>query len=195
VPPLPAAVELLRELSRVLSEMRIPWYLFGAQAVALYGLPRMTGDVDVTVEVAPAQSMALVAALERAGFQLRVKDVDDFVARTRVLPFLHLPTGLPLDVVLAGSGLEEEFLRRVREIDAGGVRVPVISPEDLIVAKILAGRPKDIDDVQGILHARGEEIDRGRVREVLHLLEKALGQSDLLASFEAAGGEIERRRL
>lgn len=192
MPSLPAAVELLKDLSRVLRERRIPWYLFGAQAVALYGLPRMTGDVDVTVEIAPAQSKALVAGLEGAGFELRVKDVDDFVARTRVLPFVHLPTGLPLDVVLAGSGLEEEFLRRAREIDAGGIRVPVISPEDLVVAKILAGRPKDIADVQGILRAREKEIDRARVREVLHLLEKALGQSDLLASFEAVGGETER---
>ncbi len=192
MPSLPAAVELLTDLSRVLREGRIPWYLFGAQAVALYGIPRMTGDVDVTVEIAPARSKALVMALEGAGFELRVRDVDDFVERTRVLPFLHVPTGLPLDVVLAGSGLEEEFLGRAREIDAGGVRVPVISPEDLIIAKILAGRPKDIDDVQGILHARGEEIDRGRVRQVLRLLEEALGQSDLLASFEAVGGETER---
>lgn len=36
--------------------------------------------------------------------------VVEFVARTRVLPFLHQATGIPLDVVLAGPGLEKLFL-------------------------------------------------------------------------------------
>jgi hypothetical protein len=55
-------------------------------------------------------------------------DVDGFVARTRVLPFVHEATQLPLDLVLAGSGLEEEFLSRARLLDLGGAVVPVLSP-------------------------------------------------------------------
>jgi predicted nucleotidyltransferase len=56
--------------------------------------------------------------------------------------------------VLAGPGLEEQFLARAVLVDIGGVRVPVMSPEDLVVTKILAGRPKDIEDVRGILAER-----------------------------------------
>jgi hypothetical protein len=57
-----------------------------------------------------------------------------------------------------------------------------------VVAKVLAGRPKDIADVEGILRARGAELDLERVRRVLLLLEEALSQSDLLATFNAAAG-------
>ncbi len=53
----------------------------------------MSADVDVTVELDPAEAHAFVDAMEQAGFQLRVRDLEEFVRRTRVLPFLHLATG------------------------------------------------------------------------------------------------------
>ena len=43
--------------------------------------------------------------MKAAGFALRLDD-PDFVRRTRVMPFVHVATAMPLDVVLAGSGLE-----------------------------------------------------------------------------------------
>jgi hypothetical protein len=122
--------------------------------------------------------------MRAAGFELRVAD-SDFVRRTRVLPFVHATTGMPLDVVLSGSGLEDEFLERARMLDIGGLRVPTVDPSDLVIAKVLAGRPKDLDDVRGLLKAQGEEIDTARIESVLRLLEEALGQSDLLPAWAA----------
>jgi hypothetical protein len=57
--------------------------------------------------------------MRAAGFDLRVDD-PEFVRRTRVLPFVHLASGMPLDAVLAGSGLEDEFRGKGRRerIDA-----------------------------------------------------------------------------
>ena len=65
----------------------------------------------------------------------------------------------------------------------------MITPEDLVVTKILAGRPKDVEDVRGILRVRGDAIDPGRVRRLLGLLEAALGQGDLVPAFEELWGE------
>ena len=106
------------------------------------------------------------------------------VARTRVFPFTHTNSGLALDAVLGGPGLEEEFLRTARQVDVGGVTVPVIGPEELIVTKVLAGRTKDLDDVRGILVAQGEALDLQRVRTLIHVLEAAIDQSDLLPCLE-----------
>ena len=50
--------------------------------------------------------------------------------------------------------------------------------------KILAGRPKDLDDAKGMLRARSEEIDLDHVRRMLQLLEEALSQSDLIPQLE-----------
>ncbi len=177
--------EVLAALSRVLEQHADGWYLFGAQAVQVWGTPRLSADVDVTVRLPSGEDAAsLVTALRDAGFDLRVADADDFVARTRVLPFVHRPSRIPVDVVLAGPGPEEEFIARARRVSLAGVSVPVLSPEDLVVTKILAGRPKDLEDVRGILREQGDAFDLTRVRELLRLLEAALGQSDLVPLFE-----------
>ena len=179
----PAAVDLLKALSAVLDRWG-RWYVFGAQAVVAYGVPRFSADVDVTVQLAPDEPERFVRDMEAGGFMLRVDD-PEFVRRTRVMPFVHVATGMPLDVVLAGSGLEDEFLDRATITNIGGASVPLIDIADLIIAKILAGRPKDIEDARNLWRSRGAGIDRRRIRRVLRLLEEALGQSDLLSGFEA----------
>jgi len=183
VPLKPAAVELLTVLSKVLSSWG-RWYVFGAQAVVAYGVPRFSADVDVTVDLIPDEPERFAREMEAAGFALRVDD-PDFVRRTRVMPFVHVATAMPLDVVLAGSGLEDEFLDRARSVDLGGTTVPLIDPGDLIVAKVLAGRPKDIEDANGVWRLHGRNLDVERIRRILRLLEEALSQSDLLSSFES----------
>ncbi len=187
--------ELFRSLASVLQHLGAGWYVFGAQAVLLWGRPRFTADVDVTVRLDPEIPAPFVAAMERAGFTLRVAMDSGFVEQTRVLPFIHTPTGWPLDVVLAGPGLEELFISQAVDVDLGdGVHVPVIRPEDLIVTKILAGRPKDIDDVRGVLLERLAKLDLESIRTTLGLLEDALAVSDLRSVFEAELARARRTR-
>ena len=57
---------------------------------------------------------------------------------------------MPLDIVLAGSGLEDGFLARARAADIGGATVPLIDLQDLIIAKLLASRPQDLADAQNL---------------------------------------------
>ncbi len=176
MPPI-ASDDLLAALSGVMREGGWRWYVFGAQAVIAHGIPRMTNDVDVTCALDDADRERFVAAMEAEGFRSRAPD-DRFVARTRVMPFYHDASGMFLDVVIAGPGLEELFLSRVVDVRFGSTRVPLISPEDLVVTKILAGRPKDLDDAKGVMRQPG--LDLEQVRDVLRQLESALGQSDLL---------------
>lgn len=189
-----APAQLLAAVRDVLAGWGDRWYLFGAQAVILWGRPRLTADVDITVRLEPEDARGFCADMEGAGFQLRVSDPESFLARTRVLPFLHQPTQLPLDVVLAGPGLEEQFLQRAVQVDIEGVAVPVIAPEDLVVMKVLAGRPKDIEDARSVLAARMQTLDRERIRATLSVLEQALSRSDLLPLFEAQHAWAIRQR-
>ena len=153
--------DLLADLETALAAIRVEWLLFGAQAAILYGVARLTADVDVTARVpAPLSNRAVVEALALRGFRLRFDD-PALAEQSRVLPFVHEATGLPVDVVLAGPGLEDEFFARAESHDIDGVAVRVVNVSDLVVMKILAGRPKDIEDV-------------------------ALGQSDLIPAFASA---------
>lgn len=169
--------ELLRAFHDVARRLRVRWYVFGAQAVAAYGVPRTTADVDVTVRLGTTAVATMIAGLERAGFALKIAD-PAFVSETRVLPLTHVDSGWDLDVVLAGPGVEELFMGRTRELLVAGVKVPLIAVEDLIATKLLAQRPKDLEDVRGLLRT-AVDLDRDRLAEIVELLEEALDMSDL----------------
>ena len=146
--PQPVA-DLLGDLARGLRALGVRWFLFGAQAAILHGAARLSADVDVTVDLGARSSRELVDALSREGFGLRVADAAGFVEATRVLPLVHLVSRMPLDLVLAGPGLEEQFFTWATERLVGHVRVPVVSAEDLVAMKVLAGRPRDVEDIAG----------------------------------------------
>lgn len=156
--------------------------MFGAQAVNLHGYPRATADLDVTVELGDRDPAQLVAALAGAGFEPRFAD-PAFVAATRVIPVVHLASGLPIDVVLAGPGLEQLFLDEVITADLEGHAIPVLSIENLIVTKLIAGRPKDVEDVRELLARSGERVDRAKIEAVLALVEEALATRELVPLF------------
>lgn len=186
--------DVLRDLKTCFSQRGVRWYLFGAQAAILYGSARLTADVDVTVALGTTSVPELVALLQRRRFQARVRLDERFIAASRVLPLTHTPSGIPVDVVLAGPGLEEIVLGRVRKVRVGSAIFPVISPEDLIVLKLLAGRPQDLSDVQAVL-AGGERIDAASIRTTLAMVEGAIDQSDLSPRFEAIFARIAHARF
>lgn len=178
--------DLLADLARAFEALGISWYVFGAQAAIVYGVARLTADVDVTLR-APAETPVRdwLATVETQGFEPRFSD-PAFAEQSHVLPLVHRATGLPVDLVLAGPGLEEEFLARAVRLLIDDVSVPVIEVSDLVILKVLASRPKDIEDVVSLLEVQKARIDKVRVRTVLRMLESALGQSDLLSAFEQA---------
>jgi hypothetical protein len=177
--------ELLRELGVIFGGAGVRWYLFGAQAAILHGSARLSADVDVTVDVPEGSLSSLLATLSARGFSARIANPEAFAERTRVVPLVHGASGIPVDLVLAGPGLEERFFARIESFEVEGVRVPVASAEDMLVMKILAGREKDRADAAAIAEARMKELDLAYVRGTLRALEEALDRRDLLSVLEA----------
>ena len=179
-----AVGDTLEVLARVLDGQGLPWFVFGAQAVAVRGAPRATQDIDVTVEVERRRLRAVISALESEGLQHRYPDIaDELLARGAVLPLAHR-SGMEVDLVLAGSGLERIALERATRVAIDGVKVPVAHATDLSVMKVLAGRGKDLDDLRSLL-ASGD-VDVAEARDLLGQLEEALDRSDLLPRLEEA---------
>ena len=187
-PPFEHALVAFAELAERLG---LRWYVFGAQAVNLYGFPRATADLDLTIDLVRLAPRALIRELEKAGFSARFAD-EEFITATRVIPVVHRATKLPIDLVIAGPGLEQQFLDEVQLQRIGNRRVPVISAENLIVTKLLAARPKDLEDVRELVASRGSTLDHERINELLALLEQALGQSDLLPLYQQLRDEAAR---
>jgi hypothetical protein len=145
-------------LARTLSELRLPYAVIGAHAVNAWLEPRVTADIDVTIELSAASNRALADAFARAGFERsRVHGVDapsgpDF------LRFASPDRSVTIELQSAKTDLQREVIRRAVS-GAEGLRVA--TPEDLIVLKLIANRPKDQLDLLGLLVLPG--LDWGYV--------------------------------
>ncbi len=176
----------LVDLARAFSTLDARWYVFGAQAVVAAGVPRLTADIDVTVEVALRDLGALLAALRGKGIIPREPgDLARFVAETRVVPVVHRASRLPIDVVLAGPGLEEEMLSRVRIRKVRRVPIPFVDTADLVAMKVLAGRPKDLEDVRALVRAAPPDLDVRVARERIARLAAILEDAEMVSTFDA----------
>jgi hypothetical protein len=180
--------DALADLARAFRALGVRWSVFGAQAVAAAGAPRFTEDIDVMVEIPRAGTRALVRELEKVGVALRElgtpKEVSRFIKETRVVPARHRASGLAIDVVLTGPGIEEEMLERSVERLVGRLRVPFIETNDLIVLKVLAGRPRDLEDVRSLLRAAPSELSVAEAKTRIDALGSMLDDSTLAATFD-----------
>ena len=131
----------------------------------------MTADIDITLDLGKSDVRTFVAAVEGGGFDVRIRDAE-FIAQTRVIPIVHRATRFPIDVVLAGPGLEQLFLQASRTHRVRGHDVPVIAPEHLIVTKLIAARAKDIEDVRELLAIA--KLDLNAIDALLAQVEDAL---------------------
>lgn len=177
--------EVLEAFGRAMRERGARWYVYGGQAVLAYGRPRMTADVDITVDIGGASAGELLTTLEKYGFEATFPLSDELLAQLKLLRVVHVRTEVPLDVVIATGGVEQMVLARVCTVELAGVEVPLISVEDLIALKVLAGRRKDLDDVRGVLAAQHGRVDLERTRALLTMFERSLeGRGALLAKLD-----------
>lgn len=107
---------------------------------------------------------------------------EQFVARTMVLPCVDDATGIRIDIIFSRSEYEQQALGRAVTIQVGSTGVRFASAEDLLVHKIIAGRPRDIEDARSIM-LRNPQLDMAYARRWLGLLGTAIDE-DLLARLE-----------
>ncbi len=178
-------IEAAEQIASFLETHHIAYALIGGIAVQQWGEPRATRDVDVVVMVPQERFEAFVAdAVER--FRARIPDPLDFARRTRVL-LLETEDGIPLDVSFGIPGYEDEVMRRKVAVSFGAdTSMDVISAEDLIVHKCLAGRARDREDVAHILIRQGDALDLGYVRKWLRQFASFVEEHDVEGSFEEA---------
>ena len=168
-------MSVFADLARWLETQSWPWYLFGGQAALVHGGTRVTADVDVTVVLDPSEFDRLEATIP-AAFARRADRA--FTEQTLVVPLMHLPSAVPVDLVLGATAFEAEIASRARRARVGGSWTPLIAAEDLLVLKLLAGRPHDLFDAAEV-RAANPNLDEGAVRARVAAFAAALDDPDL----------------
>lgn len=180
----PPFLDALRALWQGLDELGAPAMIIGGVAVIALGVPRLTVDIDATVSGKDLDVDRLVEALGRRGIRPRRPDAVAFARKHHVLLLSHQASGTPVDLSLAWLPFEDEALGARREQDYAGVRIRVPRPEDLVVYKLVAARPQDLDDAEGLLLLHGADMKLDRVRRLVRQFAQALEDSDRPAALE-----------
>ena len=152
--------------------------IIGGVAVIALGVPRLTVDIDATVEAAHVSIEQLVEVLGRHGITPRIPDAVAFARARQVLLTVHEASGTPVDISLAWLSFEEEALRACLSCDYAGVRIRIPRPEDLLIYKLIASRPRDLEDAEGLLVLHGATMDLGRARDIVKEFAAALDDTE-----------------
>lgn len=147
--------ETLHEVIELLDRLEIEYAIMGGFAVRAYGVPRPTYDVDLMLELPPDSLKSLFQELRDCDFEIPDVYETGWVDQLKGMPLLKVRRymegeTLDIDLFLAESGFLAEVMKRRCRIDAEGKMLWVITPEDIVLLKLLAGRPRDLGDVEDV---------------------------------------------
>ncbi|PSQ88963.1 MAG: hypothetical protein BRD45_04750 [Bacteroidetes bacterium QS_8_64_10] len=181
--------KILTRIGATLEAADLDYMVIGGQAVLLYGEPRLTKDIDVTLGVGPEQVAEVVDLVRQMNLKPLAEDPESFVRETMVLPCQASDTEVQVDLVFSFSPYEQQAFERTQSVEMSGTHVQFASPEDVIVHKIVAGRPRDLEDVRSIL-LKNPSVDQEYVRHWLTDFSASLGRP-FLDQFENILREVD----
>lgn len=181
----------LSALARGLEASGAPWMIIGGIAVITRGVRRLTTDIDAVVRGDAVTARALLAALAKARIQPRIPRALAFADKNLVLLLRHEPTGVDLDVSLGWSAFEHEALDARTSAEFAGVRAYMATPDDLVVFKAVAARPRDLEDAEALLLLH-PEVDLARARRRVGELAELAGVPEMSEGFERVAARARR---
>jgi len=162
--------------------------VIGGQAVLLYGEPRLTRDIDITLGVDADRLDDVLALARELSLRVLPENVRDFVLQTMVLPCLHEESGIRVDFIFSFTPYEAQAIKRANRVQILGTGVCFASPEDVIIHKIFAGRPRDMEDARSIL-LRNDDLDIPYIQSWLDEFDDSSEEKGFGKSFEELLGQ------
>lgn len=130
-----------------LEESKIPFVVIGGVAASGLGRPRSTHDIDIFVR--PEDAESTVQALDKKGFRTEKTDIEWL--------FKAFMDDILVDIVFRSKGdiyFDEEMQAHQKLVEFHGRKIPLVSPEDLIIIKCAVhyeGGPHHWHDALAIL--------------------------------------------
>lgn len=178
-------LEPLEALQRLLSRFGDRGVIIGGTAVSMLGRARFTEDVDAMFLLSIQDIPRLLETAKEEGIEPRVENAAEFARKSRVMLMKHVPSETNIDISLGIMPFEQEMVERsvVHYIDkALQIRLP--TPEDLIIMKAIAHRPKDLEDIRTIAD-KYPNMDVGRIEEWVRAFGDILETPDLWGTIES----------
>ena len=159
-------LEVLKVVTAGLDKADIPYIISGSMAANLYTIPRMTRDIDIVVELKSIQVNSFITIFEK-DFYIDRDALEEALVHQSIFNVIHKEYVIKIDFIVrkASEFQESTFLRR-RKVVVENQSMWFISPEDLILAKLLWAKDSysemQFNDVKNILRT-SIDVDRGYI--------------------------------
>lgn len=180
----PEFAEAVKALQQALDELGSPAMMIGGVAVIALGVPRYTADVDATILGRTTLPEQILDAFARHGIRPRIEEVLKLARSRHVVLALHEPSGVSIDATLGWLPFEEQAIQTSQIRDYAGIEIRVPRAEDLVIYKLVASRPQDIEDAKALLALYNDEINLDRVRDLMRQFSEALQDASRLEVLE-----------
>jgi hypothetical protein len=149
-------------IQRLIEQFNDQGIIIGGVAASILGEPRLTADADAMLLLSIEQIPKLIELAAQEGLAPRLENVEGFARKNRVVLLRHQESGINVDISLGLLPFEVEAVERSREYEVRGFRVRLPTPEDLIILKAVARRPKDMLDIEAVI-ATQDDLDKERI--------------------------------
>lgn len=180
---------VLSKALRVARRRKIKIAIMGGVATSIYSPPRATFDLDGIAGVGKGGIKNFLSDLRQEGFTYDKKHPVKSIQGLSFITLYFARHKIYLDLFLAESDFQKLILERTHSVRTGKLRLDIISPEDLILVKLLSGRPRDTEDVRQILVANSEELDFAYLRSWAQKLKVAVFLEDEMRSLRIKTGD------
>ena len=141
-----------KELLELFNAHDVQYLIVGGYALAYYGAPRYTGDIDILIKSDSNNASLILKALNEFGFGSAGLKLDDFTNTDNIVQLGYPPVRIDIMTSISGVSWEDAYNGR-EEGKYGDVPVYFIGLDQYIQNKRASGRKKDLAD----LEALGEE--------------------------------------
>jgi len=173
----------LQALQNLLLKFDNRGVIIGGIAASLLGTPRYTVDLDAVFLLGIDDVPQLLHEAANQGIEPRILNPIEFACKNRVLLLRHVASGTDIDLSLGMLPFEVEMVERSTVLEVSSLQLRLPTPEDLIIMKAVAHRPKDLADIQAIAGSH-PDLDKERVRFWLKQFGEALDLPELVKDIE-----------
>ena len=149
--------DVLIRLVSFLNKGKFEYIIIGGIAAGVLGEPRTTGDIDVDILLDKDNISGFLDKAKEAGFKVNKQRSIERAKNTGIFNIAY--EDYHVDLIIASIDLEKEAFRRKKAITICGLKTFFPTPEDLILLKIIPGRPQDIIDAEKVVIRNRAKLD------------------------------------
>ena len=135
-----------REFIALLNSQRVKFLIVGGHAVTFHGNPRFTADLDVWVATDPVNAARVEKAIKEFGFG-RLFKAGDFSKPGYAVQLGRQPYRIDILTSIDAVDFATAYKRR-KVLKAGGLELPFIGLDELLLNKRATGRRHDLEDAE-----------------------------------------------